>query len=204
MNTPTASSQGLALCHCCRQLARLGGPRCPRCGSPLHRRKVNSIARSWALIATATILYIPANVYPIMTVVRFGQGSPDTILSGVKHLIESGLWPLALLVFVASIVVPIMKIIILSYLLISVQRHSRWRPKDRTLIYRITELVGSWSMVDIFLITILVALVNMGNIATVEVGDGATFFGAVVVTTMLAAHSFDPRLIWDHQTPADE
>ncbi len=191
-------------CHACDLVSRLRRPpkgghmHCPRCGTALHRRKTNSLARTWALVLTATILYIPANLFPIMTVISFGKGAPDTILSGVKHLIEGGMWPLALLVFFASITVPVLKLIGLGYLLISVQRKSQWRPRDRTRLYRITEAVGRWSMIDIFMISILVALVKLGSIATIEPGVGATSFAAVVIITMIAAMSFDPRLIWDN------
>ncbi len=145
----------------------------------------------------ATILYIPANVLPIMTVISFGEGEPDTILSGVKHLIESEMYPVALLVSFASIVVPIVKIAALVLLLISVQRGSGWRPRDRTVLYRMTEAIGRWSMVDIFMISILAALVKLDAIATIEPGAGAVFFAAVVIITILAALAFDPRLIWD-------
>ena len=170
---------------------------CPRCGASLHYRKPNSISRTWALIWAAIILYIPANVYPVMTVISFGKGSPDTILSGVKALAEHGMWPLALLVFFASITVPMAKLIGMIYLLLSVQRKSHWRPKDRTVLYRVTEVIGRWSMIDIFMISILVALVKLQAIATIEPGPGAISFAAVVVLTMFAAMSFDPRLIWD-------
>jgi paraquat-inducible protein A len=133
----------------------------------------------------------------VMTVIQLGQGEPNTILSGVLHLIASGMWPLALLVFFASFVVPLSKIAALVLLLVTAQGGSRWRRRDRTLLYRVTEVVGAWSMVDIFLVAILVALVNLGALATVRPGIGAVFFGGAVVLTMLAAHSFDPRLIWD-------
>jgi paraquat-inducible protein A len=169
----------------------------------MHRRRPNSIARTWALVATAAILYIPANLLPVMTVVYFGRGEPDTILSGVKALIQAGMWPVALLVFFASITVPVLKLLGLSFLLISVQRRSTWRLRDRGLIYRIIEQVGRWSMVDIFMISILVALVNLGSIATIEPGVGAICFAAVVVTTMFASMSFDPKLIWDAEESAD-
>jgi paraquat-inducible protein A len=171
---------------------------CIRCSSPLHHRKQNSIETTWALLAAATILLIPANVYPVMTVIRFGQGEPNTILSGVIHLIEGGMWGLAMIIFVASIVVPIMKIIILSFLLISIHNKSIWRPRDRTLLYRVTEVVGAWSMVDIFLVGLLSALVSLDALSTIRPGIGAIFFAGVVVITMFAAHSFDPRLIWDN------
>jgi paraquat-inducible protein A len=172
-------------------------PHCPRCGTHLHHRKPNSLTRCWALLATAAILYVPANVYPVMTVISFGQGEPDTILSGVKALVEADMWPLAAIVFFASITVPVLKLCGLSFLMWSVQTRSRWRPRDRTLLFRIVEAVGRWSMIDVFMISILIALVKLGNIATIEPGIGATSFAAVVILTMIASHNFDPRLIWD-------
>jgi paraquat-inducible protein A len=199
------SSGGRALisCHNCDQLALMAPLRagatahCPRCGAAMHRRKPDSIARTWALIVTAAILYVPANLLPVMTVIHFGRGEPDTILSGVKALIGAGMWPVALLVFFASITVPVLKLIGLTFLLITTQRRSRWRLRDRSLMYRIIEQVGRWSMVDIFMISILVALVNLGTLATIEPGVGAICFAAVVIITMFASMSFDPRLIWD-------
>ena len=133
-----------------------------------------------------------------MTVIRFGQGEPDTILSGVIHLVEGGMWPLALIVFFASIFVPFLKLIVLSLLAITVQNKSSWRTRDRTLLYRVTEVIGAWSMVDIFLIGLLAALVNLGALATIRPGIGAVFFAAAVIITILAAHNFDSRLIWDN------
>ena len=185
-------------CHTCHLLSRSASahPHCPRCGSPLHKRKPNSLARTWALTLTAYILYIPANLLPIMSVTMSGKGEPDTILSGVKELILGGMWPLALLVFFASITVPVLKLLALTYLLLSVHFKSQWRPRERTVLYRITESVGRWSMLDIFVIAILVALVKLGSLATIEAGAGAVAFGGVVVITMFAAMSFDPRLIW--------
>ncbi len=199
---PTAQQAGLLRCECCALLLRAPTdsriqPACPQCGSRLHPRKPGSLTLTWALLLTAALLYLPANLLPIMTVIRFGQGDPDTILSGIQHLIENGLWPLALLIFYASIVVPLMKLIILTFLLLSIQRRSRWRPKERTTLYRFIESFGHWSMVDIFLISILTAIVQLGTLSTIEPGTGATFFGLVVITTMLATQRFDPRLIWD-------
>ncbi len=193
-------------CHTCGLLtsARPGLEECPRCEASIHHRKVDSITRTWALVMTATILIIPANVYPVMTVIRFGQGEPSTIMSGVLHLIEGGMWGLAMIVFVASIVIPVMKLMILAFLLISVQNGSKWRPRDRTVLYRITETVGAWSMVDIFLVGILSALVSLDVLSTIRPGIGASFFAGVVVVTMFAAHSFDPRLIWDSANQQDE
>ena len=193
-------SGSLVSCHACDQvcrLARRGHAHCPRCGASLHRRKPHSLGRTWALLIAACILYIPANVLPVMTVTSFGRGEPDTILSGVKALIAAGMWPVAILVFFASITVPVLKIVAMVFLLISVQRGSRWRPRDRTVLYRMVESVGRWSMVDIFMISILVALVNLGAIASIVPGPGAIAFASVVILTMIAAMSFDPRLIWD-------
>ena len=195
--------RALISCHNCDQLALMpplparATAHCPRCGAAMHRRKPNSIARTWALVVAAAILYVPANLLPVMTVIHFGRGEPDTILSGVKQLIGAGMWPVALLVFFASITVPVLKLIGLTFLLITTQRRSRWRLRDRSLMYRIIEQVGRWSMVDIFMISILVALVNLGTIATIEPDVGAICFAAVVIITMFASMSFDPRLIWD-------
>jgi paraquat-inducible protein A len=170
---------------------------CPRCSAALHRRKPDSLARTWALVIAAAILYIPANVYPVMTVIYFGKGAPDTILTGVRHLFEGGMWPLALLVFFASVTVPLLKLVGLTFLLISVRRRSGWRLRDRATLYRVVDAVGRWSMIDIFMLSILVALVRLGSIASVEPGAGATCFAGVVVITMAAAMTFDPRLMWD-------
>ncbi|KPJ90194.1 MAG: paraquat-inducible protein A [Gammaproteobacteria bacterium SG8_11] len=202
-HTITAAQASLLNCHSCDLLCNAPTAdnhllaTCPRCGATLHTRKPNSIARTWALVITAYILYIPANLLPVMTVTSVGKVQSDTIISGVIYLLLSGMWPLAMLVFFASVVVPLAKLFILSYLLFSVQRKSRWRPRDRTRLYRITEAVGRWSMVDIYVVTILVALVKLGALATIEAGSGAVFFAAVVVVTMFAAMAFDPRLIWD-------
>ena len=202
--TPVGGDEGVLVgCHACDLVSRvMPGAHgvhasCPRCGTSLHRRKPNSLSRTMALVLTAAILYIPANVYPVMTVISFGKGTPDTILSGIKELLHAGMWPLALLVFFASITVPMLKLIGLSFLLVLTRRKSRWRLRDRTLLYRIIEQVGRWSMIDIFMISILVALVKLGSIATIEPGVGATSFAGVVVVTMIASMCFDPRLMWD-------
>jgi paraquat-inducible protein A len=133
-----------------------------------------------------------------MTVIQFGQGEPNTILSGVIHLMEGGMWILAFIIFFASIMVPILKLLVLSFLLISVMKKSKWRSRDRTFLFRVAEAVGAWSMVDIYVVAILTGLVNLGTLSTIRPGIGVAFFGAVVVITMFAAHSFDPRLIWDN------
>lgn len=199
----TALKASLVGCHSCHLLCRApltGGHvvgTCPRCGERLHYRKPNSISRTWALILAAFIFYIPANVLPIMHTTSLGKTQSDTILSGVLYFIKTGMWPIALVIFVASVFVPLMKLVILTYLLVSVHQKSQWRPRDRTRLYRITEVVGRWSMVDIYVVAILVALVRLQALATIEAGPGALYFAAVVVITMFAAMSFDPRLIWD-------
>jgi paraquat-inducible protein A len=198
----SALAAACVTCHDCGLLCRLPGAhahgiRCPRCGAAVHARKTRSLERTWAFVIAACLCYLPANLLPIMKVTSLGRGQADTIMSGVVYLLLHGMWPLAVVVFTASIFVPVLKIAILIGLLVSVQRGSRWRPVDRTRLYRITEAIGRWSMVDIFVVTILVALVRLGNLATVEAQPGIVFFGAVVVFTMLAAESFDPRLIWD-------
>ncbi len=133
-----------------------------------------------------------------MTVIQFGQGYPNTILGGVVHLIEEGMWVLAFIIFFASIIVPVLKLTVLSFLLVSVKKKSSWRYRDRTFLFRVTEIVGAWSMVDIYVVAVLVGLVNLGTLSTIRPGIGVAFFGTVVVITMFAAHSFDPRLIWDN------
>jgi paraquat-inducible protein A len=164
----------------------------------MHLRKPNSISQSWAFLLAAMIAYLPANLYPVMTVVSFGKAQSDTIMSGVIYLFVHGDWPLALIVFVASVLVPLLKMVALLYLLITVQRKSHLRSQQRTRLYRIVELVGRWSMVDIFVVALLAALVNVGAVATIEPGPGAIAFTSVVILTIFAAQSFDPRLIWDY------
>jgi paraquat-inducible protein A len=196
----TARRLGLVSCHRCHLLCQqtVGGAAvCPRCGATLHSRKPHSIARAWALVMAAAIFYIPANLLPITHTTSLGAVQSDTIMSGVIYFIHSGSWPIALVIFVASVFVPLLKLLILCFLLISVQRRWQWRPVDRTRLYGLTEAIGRWSMLDIYVVTILVALVQLGALANITAGPGALFFAAVVVVTMLAAESFDPRLIWD-------
>ena len=200
----TARQAGMISCQDCHlvcrmpQLRKSSGMICPRCGSRIHQRKPNSLSRTWALVITALILYVPANVLPISITTAMGSSQGDTIISGVIYFIESGSWPIGLIIFTASIFVPVLKILALIYLLVSVQRKSQKRPLDRTRLYRIVEVVGRWSMVDIFVITIMAALIKLGVLANFKAGPAAVYFGAVVVVTIFAAMSFDPRLIWDN------
>lgn len=190
-------------CHSCRLLCRLkqGNPhsrqRCPRCGASLHLRKPASLARTWALVLSAIIFYIPANVLPITLTMYMGHVQSDTIISGVIYFMVSGSWHIAMIIFIASILVPLIKLIVLIYLLLSIQFKWLWRPRDRTRLYNLTESVGRWSMLDIFVVTVMVALLRMDALASIEAGPAGFYFAAVVVLTMLAADSFDPRLIWD-------
>ncbi len=193
---------GPLVCHACRKLSTAsphatGALSCPRCGAKLHRRKPDSLARAWALLIAAAVMYVPANYYPVLKVEILGRSEADTILTGVVELFHAGMWEIAVLVFFASITVPLLKILGLGYLLISVHFKSRWRPRDRTRLYRLIEGIGRWSMIDMFMVSILVALVQLGGVATIDPGIGATCFASVVVITMFAAAAFDPRIIWD-------
>jgi len=196
----TARGQGLICCHTCALLVPKtdSHDHCPRCKTFVHSRKTNSLERTWALVFSAVLLFIPANIYPVMTVIQFGREYPSTILGGIVHLIEGGMWVLALIIFFASIIVPSLKLIVLSFLLISIRKKTSWRTRDRTLLFRVTELVGAWSMVDIYVVAILAGLVNLGTLSSIRPGIGVAFFGGVVVITMFAAFSFDPRLLWDN------
>ena len=200
----TARQADMISCHGCHLVCHMpksstsSGMVCPRCGSQIHQRKPNSIARTWALLITALILYIPANVLPISITASMGNTHEDTIVSGVIYFIETGSWPIGIIIFFTSIFVPVLKILALIYLLISVQKKSQKRPLERTRLYRIVEAVGRWSMVDIFVITIMAALIKLGILGSFEAGPAAVYFGAVVILTIFAAMSFDPRLIWDN------
>ena len=201
MSALTATDAGLLVCHPCGLLSQptaMGHHLlCPRCGAGLHARKPDSISRAWAFLLAAYFLYVPANVLPVMETGSLFGAQKDTIMSGVVYLWHSGSWPLAAIIFIASILVPGAKMLALTVLLISVQRRSTQRLQDRTRLYRLVELVGRWSMVDIYVAAILTALVQFQALAMIKAGPGAIAFGAVVVLTMFAAESFDPRLIWD-------
>ncbi|PVY60780.1 paraquat-inducible protein A [Cupriavidus alkaliphilus] len=200
---PTASGLGLVSCHACDLVSprTLEGAPCPRCGATLHHRKPNSLARTWAFLLAAYILYIPANMLPVMVTQSILGTQQDTILSGVIYLWLSGSHMLAVLVLIASIVVPLLKMAILTFLLLSVHFRSSWRIRQQTRLYGLVEVIGRWSMLDIFVVALLASLVRAGALATIIPGGGALAFGAVVVLTMLASLSFDPRLLWDSLEP---
>lgn len=200
---PVLPGHRLIGCDCCRLvLPAQEGDACPRCFAALHARKPAALPRTTALLLAGAIFYLPANIFPVMTVIRFGQGAPSTIIGGVGELIAYQMVPLAILVFVASIAVPLLKIIGLGSMLVMTQLGSARGLILRSRLYRIIDGVGRWSMIDIFMLTVLVALVRMGFIATVLPGLGSGAFAAVVLLTMFAAESFDPRLMWDRAAAA--
>jgi paraquat-inducible protein A len=196
----TASEAGLLPCLTCGLLTRPpngAAASCPRCGARLHLRKPASLLRAWTFLVSAMILYVPANILPIMETESIFDSQSDTIMSGVVFLWNSGSWPLAAIVFIASITVPLLKMLSLMTLLIAVHSGVRKHCYDLTRLYRLLELIGRWSMLDIYVLAILVTLVQLRVFANVTPAPGALAFGAVVVLTMLATMSFDPRLIWD-------
>lgn len=203
--TVTAASVGLASCHACGLVSRLAAQayesRCTRCDAALHVRKPNSISRTWALLIAAFVLYIPANLLPV-TITRsiFGVQS-DTIMSGVAYFWNTGSYDLAIIIFTASIFVPLAKLLALSLLTLLAQRRIRWEPLQCTRLYRMVEFIGKWSMLDVFVVALLSTLVDFSALAAISAGPGAVAFGAVVVITMFAAMTFDPRLLWE---PVDQ
>lgn len=197
---PRAHELGLIGCHVCGLVCReprMAHAACPRCGAGLHRRKRGSIGRTWALLLAAFILYIPANVLPIMRTVSLGDVDDNTIISGVVELWVKGSPSLAVIVFTASIVVPMMKFLVLGTLLVSTQRRSTWALWQRAKLYRLVEFIGYWSMLDVFVVALLTALVRFGFFSQVAPLPGVVFFGLTVILTMFASMSFDPRLMWD-------
>jgi paraquat-inducible protein A len=201
----TAMEHGLQTCEVCHLLSRPPAGahegRCPRCGEELEFRKRDSIQRTWALLMAAAICYVPANLLPVLTTTTASGPESDTIMQGVVLLWSPTGWPLALIVLIASIMIPSAKIVALAYLLISVQRGSVSSYRQRVRLYRVVEFVGRWSMVDVFVGTFTAALVQLQPLMSVAPAPGILFFAAVVVFTMLAAESFDPRLIWDSANP---
>ena len=185
-------------CPQCDLVTRLNeGARCPRCRSPMWRRKRDSLNRTVALVIAGAALYLPANILPIMAVGRLGRPHPDTIVTGIQELFRRGYWPLALIVLFASVLVPVLKLISLTWFVVAVRRRWRWGLQFRTRLYRVVDAIGRWSNIDVFMMSLLVALVQFGVLASVDAQPGAVAFAAVVVVTMFAAETFDPRLMWD-------
>ncbi|MFT4267772.1 MAG: paraquat-inducible protein A [Xenophilus sp.] len=197
--TATAAQMGLSACHRCGAVWRgaAEGASCARCGARLHRRKRESIALTWALLIAAAIMYLPANLLPVMITHSLFGTQQDTILSGVIYFWVSGSYGLAALVFTASFLVPLFKLAALFVLVTLAQRRSAWRQRERARLYQLLEIIGRWSMLDVFVVALLSGLVRMQGLAEITAGVGIAAFAAVVVLTMLAALSFDPRLTWD-------
>jgi paraquat-inducible protein A len=199
---PRAGQLGLIGCHDCglvcddRTTRRAGKP-CPRCGASLYRRKPDSIARGWALLLAGLIFYVPANLLPVMHTIYLGRASDSTIMQGVIEFWKSGAWDVALLIFIASIAVPCTKFLALGVLLVAAQMRSSWALRERARLYRLVELIGYWSMLDVLVVALVVALVKFKALSDIEPRIGILFFGSVVILTMLSAMSFDPRLTWD-------
>lgn len=195
-----AATLGLYGCDRCGLVSQTrathAGLRCPRCGTPLQHRRERSVEHTVAFLAAAVLLYVPANLLPVMTTTSVLGKSPHTILGGIAELWQSGSWELAVIVFIASIAVPLMKIAVLTLLALTAARRSTWRQLERAKLYRLVEAVGHWSMLDVFVVVLLVGMVRFGSFGGVRPEPGLLAFGAVVVLTMLASGSFDPRLIW--------
>ncbi|WP_295582348.1 paraquat-inducible protein A [uncultured Lamprocystis sp.] len=203
----TAARAGLVSCGTCGLLAAPTSPaapgHCPRCGARLAARRRGSVETTWALVIAAAICYVPANLLPVLGTTTLGSTEYDTIMGGVVFLFTSGSWPLALIVLIASVMVPLGKLLALAYLLITVQRGSVASNRERTRLYHLVVFIGRWSMLDVFVDTFTVALVQLSPLMSVQPGAGVVFFAAVVVLTMIAAESFDPRLIWDAGTETE-
>jgi len=197
--TPLAAKQNVHLCPVCGSINPSSNLHCNCCGTPLHSKFKHSLQKTWAWLITAIILYIPANFLPIMKMKYLGVESSNTILGGVFVLWQHGSYPIAVIIFMASVLIPMAKIITLSWLCFSVQLGGHQFRQQKTLLYRRTKLLGRWSMIDVFVVVILVALIRMGDVMSIYPDWGAVAFGALVIVTILAAMSFDPRLIWYHQ-----
>jgi len=201
----TAASRGLLACHHCGTVwrgAQLHEP-CERCGTRLHRRKPDSLNRTWALVIAAAILYLPANLLPVMITRTIFGSQYDTIMSGIIYFWVSGAWGLAAIIFIASFLVPLFKLAALAIMAWSAGRHTDWRRQERATLYRIVEFIGRWSMLDVFVVCLLSGLVHIQGFAEISAGLGIAAFAGVVVLTMLASLSFDPRLTWDDAPVAD-
>jgi paraquat-inducible protein A len=192
----SAEERSLARCHSCGRVEPVDTEHCPRCHAPLHLRKPDSLQRTVALTIGAVILYFPANLLPVLRVESTLSGTrQSTIISGVVQFWQDGDYPVALIIFLASVMIPVLKV--LAILVLCLGAHFGYWPRVLTRLYRITEYIGRWSMVDVFVVAILVGVVQLGSVIAINAGEGAFAFAGVVVLTMLASHSFDPRMIWD-------
>ncbi len=194
---PSALQLRLVSCHTCQKVSDISRAHCPRCGNALHSRKEDSLARCLAFGLAGIIAYLPANLLPIMQVTQLGVEEKSTILGGVATFWEMQAYPVAITIFIASVMIPGLKFISLALLCAAASGRLSIRPKFANSLYFLTELVGRWSMVDVFVVAILVGLIQMGNLISIEPGGAAIAFGLMVILTMISAHSFDPKLIWD-------
>jgi paraquat-inducible protein A len=193
----SARAAGLVACRNCGQVHHKQAIRCHRCDSRLQSRDSQSLQKVWAWLIAGMIAYIPANTYPMLLTSTLTERSESTIIGGVIELVDYGAIGVALVVFVASVVIPVGKFAAIMYLAISVQRGSMRNQHGRHKAYDIVEFIGRWSMIDVFVVAILSALVQLATIATINPGIAAVSFALSVIFTMLAAQAFDPRLIWD-------
>ena len=193
----TAREAGLVACQQCGQVHQLGTRICTRCGSRLRSRDTESLQKVWAWLIAGMIAYIPANIYPMLLTSTLVERSESTIIGGIVELFEYGSWGVAIIVFIASVVIPVGKFIVIMYLAISVQKRSDDNQHGRHRAYEVVEFIGRWSMIDVFVVAILSALVQLETIATVNPGIAAVSFALSVIFTMLAAQAFDSRMIWD-------
>jgi len=202
----TGKQQGLQVCSTCGNHSEQGPSytQCPTCNNDIYLRKKNSLQKTWALLITAIIFIIPANIYPITYLLKNNILYPDTIFSGIVSLVESEMVGIALIVFVASILVPILKIAALIIIVLAVQLRWKLSATKQLLIFTFVDWVGRWSILDLFVISIMVAVFDKGSLLSVYPGIAATSFTIVVITTLFAAHCFDTRLIWDSQDASDK
>lgn len=197
----TARDAGLAGCRTCGRVQPIGTPACPRCGSALHSRVPMSLQRVLAWLLVGFMCYLPANLLPMLRTRAIGHESDSTIVGGVIELAQHGAWDIAFVVFFASVVIPISKFVIILYLVASIRFHARLSVQARIHLYEVVEFIGRWSMIDVFVVAILTALVQLGFLASINPGTAAVFFALSVAFTMLSAQALDPRLIWDSAEP---
>ena len=198
-DVPTAAEQNLASCHICGKVSEVALGSCPRCGSALHLRKPQSLTRTWAFLWAAIAFYVPAMGLPVMQVSGLGGAENSTILSGVILFWKMGSYPVAVIIFTASVLIPLIKVFSLIWLGLAASGKVNPAPQSLSKTYHIVEMLGRWSMVDVFVVAILACLVRLGSIMTIVPGPAALSFSAVVILTMFSAASFDPRLLWDAQ-----
>lgn len=197
LDMPVAAEQNLASCHICGKVSDVALVSCPRCDAALHLRKPNSLMRTWAFLWAAIAFYIPAMWLPVMNVTGISGDQNSTILSGVILFWKMGSYPVAIIIFSASVLIPLIKVLSLIWLGLAASGKVKPAPQSLSKTYRIVEMLGRWSMVDVFVVAILACLVRLGSIMTIVPGPAALSFSAVVILTMLSASAFDPRLLWD-------